>query len=192
MVEQTTMIAFLTQSTANLTICWCPCLNKSSTLTNRCAIDRYSAWLISACICATKSIDGLYSIDCTTRCAVIVVWWNPLLILMTHLHVYSYAENSFWVNCIAKEFTLNIIDQHFRDEDVSNYNLFSIFEIAIFRQSVQYTVELIYRFAFLLFSWEKHIAIKSDVPLTNESYFHHLPELEGSEIVDIVMWECLS
>ena len=89
-VEQTTMIAFLTQSRANLNLamCWSPKLTTSSTLTHCCSIDCYSAWLISACICAAKSVERLYSIYCAAGCAVIVVWWFPLLILMAYLHIY--------------------------------------------------------------------------------------------------------
>ena len=145
------MIAFLTQIRANLTMCWRPNLTTSSTLTNRCSIDCYSAWLISASIRAAKSIEVLYSIDCTVSCAVIVVWWNPLLILMTHLHIYSYTESSFWIDCVTKEFMLNIVVQRIRDEDVSDYHLFSIFKVAIFRQFFQNAVQLFNCFAFVCF-----------------------------------------
>ena len=106
---------------------------------------------------------------------------------MTHLHIYSYTQSSFWINCVMKEFTLNIIIQHIRDEDVSDYHFFSIFEFTIFRQFFQNAVELFYSFSLFLFSWEKHVEIKGEVSGTNESYFHHLPEFEASEIVDVIM-----
>ena len=69
----TTMIAFLNQSGANMTMRWSPSLATTSTLTNGCSIDCNSACLISACIRASKSIEGLNSIDCTARCVVVVV-----------------------------------------------------------------------------------------------------------------------
>ena len=105
---------------------------------------------------------------------------------MGHLHIYSYGECSFWVNFVTKKLALNIVAQHVLDDDVSDYYLFSIFDVTIFRQFFQKTVELFYRFDFFLLSGEKHIAIRGDISRTNESYLYHLPELKGSEIVDVI------
>ena len=52
--------------------------------------------------------------------------------MMSHFHIYSYTECSFGVNCVAKEIALDVVVQHVCDEDVSDYDLFSIFEVAIF------------------------------------------------------------
>ena len=110
---------------------------------------------------------------------------------MAHFHVYSYTECSFRVNCVAKEFGLDVVVQHVCDEDVSDYYLFSIFEVAIFCQFFQNTLELFDCFAFFRLSWEKHRAIKGDISRTNESYLHQFPELEGSEIVDVIVRKIL-
>ena len=40
---------------------------------------------------------------------------------MAHLHIYTYTECSLWVNCVKQKFALNVVIQHLRDEDVSEY-----------------------------------------------------------------------
>ena len=104
---------------------------------------------------------------------------------------YSYTKCSFRVNCVAKEFALDVVVQHVCDEDISDYDLFLIFEVEIFSQFFQNTVELLDCFAFFLLSLVEHISIKCDISRTNKSYLHQFPELEGSEIVDVIMWEFL-
>ena len=75
--------------------------------------------------------EGLYGIDCSAICVVVVGWYS-LLFLKSNLHIDSYTEGSFCVYCTTEEFMLNIIIQQISDEDVSGYHFLSTFDIAQF------------------------------------------------------------
>ena len=183
MVEQTTRIAFPTQSKANLAMCWSTNLTTCSTLTNR------------LLLCLTE-----FRVDPRRK----IYWRIALRLLYCQLRCYccmmKFAVDSdgpspylqlYWV-LFLYQLCQEVVRAECHRPTCSRWRCLWLLPLFDFRSHnfppvlSKYCRNVLPFRLFSAFLRKTH-SDQRYFCRTNETYLHHLPELEGIEIVDVIM-----